>query len=45
VVDLRGTGQFHKLARLLKARGWRQGRIDKVLGLNFVSYARGVWGG
>jgi membrane dipeptidase len=45
VVDLRGADQFHKLARLLKAKGWRQGRIDKILGLNFVAYAREVWGG
>jgi membrane dipeptidase len=45
VVDLRGVDQFHKLARLLKARGHRQGRIDKILGLNFVAYAREVWGG
>jgi membrane dipeptidase len=45
VVDLRGVDQFRKLARLMKTRGWRQGRIDKVLGLNFVAYAREVWGG
>jgi membrane dipeptidase len=44
VVDLRGVEQFRKLARLLKARGWRQGLIDKVLGLNFVAFAREVWG-
>jgi membrane dipeptidase len=44
VVDLRGKDQFHKLARMLKAQGWRQGRIDKILGLNFVTYAREVWG-
>jgi len=45
VVDLRGKDQFHKLAGLLKARGHRQARIDKILGLNFVAYAREVWGG
>jgi membrane dipeptidase len=44
VVDLRGVDQFHKLARMLKARGHRQARIDKILGLNFVAYAREVWG-
>ena len=44
VVDLRGKEQFHKLARLLKARGYRQARIDKILGLNFIAYAREVWG-
>jgi membrane dipeptidase len=45
VADLRGVDQFRKLARLLKARGWRQARIDKILGLNFVAFAREVWGG
>ena len=44
VVDLRGPDQFHKLARLLKARGYSERRIDKILGLNFVAYAREIWG-
>ena len=44
VVDLRGPDQFHKLARLLKAKGYSDRRIDKILGLNFVAYAREVWG-
>lgn len=44
VVDLRGPDQFHKLARLLQARGYTERRIDKILGLNFVSYAREIWG-
>jgi membrane dipeptidase len=45
VVDLRGVDQFSKLAGLLKARGYSQGRIDKIMGLNFLAYAREVWGG
>ena len=44
VVDLRGPDQFHKLARLLAARGHSTGRIEKILGLNFVAFAREVWG-
>jgi len=44
VVDLRGVDQFKKLDRLLKAQGYKQARIDKILGLNFVAYAREVWG-
>ena len=45
VVDLRGPGQFRELQRLLAARGYSEGRIDKILGLNFLRYARTVWGG
>ena len=44
VVDLRGVDQFRKLARLLAARGHGQARIAKILGGNFVRYAREVWG-
>lgn len=44
VADLRGVDQFRTLARLLKARGYKQARIDKILGLNFVAYAREIWG-
>ena len=45
VVDLRGAEQFHTLERLLRGKGWRQRRIEKVLGRNFAAYARAVWGG
>jgi membrane dipeptidase len=45
VVDLRGVDQFRKLERLLRARGWSQARIEKILGRNFVAYAHEVWGG
>jgi membrane dipeptidase len=44
VVDLSGPDQFHKLARLLQAKGYSQRRIDKILGLNFLAYAREIWG-
>jgi membrane dipeptidase len=44
VVDLRGPEQFHKLATLLKARGYSERRVNKILGLNFLGYAREVWG-
>jgi len=44
VVDLRGVDQFEKLARLLAAKGYSQTRIEKILGLNFVRFAREVWG-
>ena len=44
VVDLRGPGQFRELERLLAAKGYSEGRIDKILGLNFLQYARTIWG-
>jgi membrane dipeptidase len=44
VVDLRGVEQFRKLASLLRAKGYSQRRIDKVLGLNFLRFAEDVWG-
>ncbi len=44
-VDLRGPQQFHRLAQLLAQKGYSSGRIDKILGLNFLRYAETVWGG
>jgi membrane dipeptidase len=44
VDDLRGPDQFRKLYRLLAARGHKPPRIEKILGRNFVRYARDVWG-
>jgi membrane dipeptidase len=44
VDDLRGPEQFRKLARLLAERGHSDTRIAKVLGGNFMRYAREVWG-
>jgi membrane dipeptidase len=44
VVELSGPDQFRKLARLMAARGHKTARIEKILGTNFVRYARDVWG-
>jgi membrane dipeptidase len=43
VIDLRGVGQFRELIRLLEQRGYREGRIEKILGTNFADYARRIW--
>ena len=44
VVDLRGVGQFYELADRLQRRGYTTGRIEKILGKNFMRYAQEVWG-
>jgi membrane dipeptidase len=44
VEDLRGPDQYRKLARLLAARGHKSARIEKILGGNFLRYARDIWG-
>lgn len=44
VVDLRGPGQFRELAQRLAQKGYSSGRIEKILGLNFLSFAQTVWG-
>lgn len=44
VVDLRGPTQFFDLAEHLRTRGHSPARIEKILGLNFLRYARDVWG-
>jgi membrane dipeptidase len=44
VVDLRGPDQFRKLVGLLQARGHSEARIEKIMGLNFLAFAREVWG-
>jgi len=44
VDDLRGPDQFRKLWRLLAARGHKPARLEKLMGRNFVAYAREVWG-
>ncbi len=43
VVDLRGVNQFRDLADRLQRRGHSSSRIEKILGKNFLSYAREVW--
>jgi membrane dipeptidase len=44
VVDLRGVEQFHKLMSLLAARGYSEPRIEKIMGGNFLRFAKDVWG-
>jgi membrane dipeptidase len=44
VLDLTGPTQFDKLAFLLARRGYPERRIDKILGLNFLAFAREIWG-
>jgi membrane dipeptidase len=43
--ELSGPGQYRRLIGLLEARRWPARRIEKVMGLNFISFARAVWGG
>jgi membrane dipeptidase len=44
VEDLQGPNQFRDLARHLRARGYNEARVEKILGRNFVDYAARVWG-
>jgi membrane dipeptidase len=44
VVDLRGVNQFRELADRLQQRGYTSGRIEKILGRNFLRFANEVWG-
>lgn len=44
VVDLRGVDQFYSLADRLRKKGYSTGRVEKILGRNFLRYARDVWG-
>lgn len=44
VVDLRGPTQFFDLAERLRQRGHSRSRIEKILGGNFLRYAREIWG-
>jgi membrane dipeptidase len=44
VVDLRGVNQFSSLADRLRKKGYSTGRVEKILGRNFLRYARDVWG-
>lgn len=43
MLDLRGVDQFRELIRLLEQRGYSSGRIEKILGTNFLDYADRVW--
>jgi membrane dipeptidase len=42
--DLVGPNQFRVVAGRLKARGYSQARIDKIMGGNFLRYAGEIWG-
>jgi membrane dipeptidase len=44
VERLSGPAQFRDLIRLLEARRWPARRIEKVMGLNFLAFAREIWG-
>jgi membrane dipeptidase len=44
VLDLMGPGQFDRLAGLLAGSGYSGRQVDKILGLNFLAFARAVWG-
>ena len=44
VIDLRGPDQFRKLEALLKAKGYSEARIEKIMGKNFLRYAKEIWG-
>ncbi|MFV3076129.1 dipeptidase [Niveispirillum fermenti] len=44
IMDLRGPGQFQKLADLLMARGLKTGQVEKILGRNFIRFAQDTWG-
>ena len=44
VEGLSGPSQFQTLIRLLEGRRWPARRIEKVMGLNFLAFARGIWG-
>lgn len=43
-LDLQGPDQLRQLARTLARRGHSSARIAKILGGNFLRYAREVWG-
>ncbi|HSX58912.1 MAG TPA: membrane dipeptidase [Tahibacter sp.] len=42
-VDLRGANQYLELAVRLEKRGHGTARIEKILGGNFLRYAKAVW--
>ena len=44
VERLSGPNQFRDLIRLLERRGYAARRIEKIMGLNFLNFAREVWG-
>lgn len=45
VADLQGVSQFYDLAERLRKRGHPPRRIEKILGQNFLRFAKEIWGG
>lgn len=43
--DLDGPDQFRVLARKLAARGHGRATIEKIMGANFIAFAREIWQG
>ncbi len=44
VLNLRGVNQFYELADRLQKHGYSSSRIEKILGTNFLRFAREIWG-
>jgi membrane dipeptidase len=44
VEELSGPDQFRRLIALLEQRGYTSERIEKIMGLNFISFAGEIWG-
>ena len=44
VEELSGPDLFRRLIARLERRGYASGRIEKIMGLNFVNFAREIWG-
>lgn len=44
VEELSGPELFRRLIGLLERRGYSGARIEKIMGLNFIAFAREVWG-
>lgn len=44
VPELTGPGQFMLLTDRLAGRGFSERRIEKIMGLNFLAFAREIWG-
>lgn len=43
LIELTGPDQYRTIVRLLRKRGLSSRVIEKVLGLNFINYAKRVW--
>src|SRR3954471_10759137 len=41
--ELSGPDQYRRLIALLDRRGYGEARIEKIMGLNFLNFAREVW--